>query len=101
MGAAILDRKSWGPPSWTGSDVKNAKVTPILLPFRPSLELFSFFKQLTGLIEENLDLGPTTNRQVLKSTYLHMSLPKIPTLEEHKRKKFALMPSNCVETFSC
>ena len=31
MGAAILDRKSWGPPSWTGSDVKNAKVTPILL----------------------------------------------------------------------
>ena len=31
MGAAILDRKSWGPPSWTGSDVKNAKVGPILL----------------------------------------------------------------------
>ena len=31
MGAAILDRKSWGPPSWIGSDVKNAKVTPILL----------------------------------------------------------------------
>ena len=31
MGAAILDRKSSGPPSWTGSDVKNAKVTPILL----------------------------------------------------------------------
>ena len=31
MGAAILDRKSWGPPSWTGSDVKNAKVAPILL----------------------------------------------------------------------
>ena len=29
-GAAILDRKSWGPPSWIGSDVKNAKVTPIL-----------------------------------------------------------------------
>ena len=31
MGTAILDRKSWGPPSWTGSDVKNAKVAPILL----------------------------------------------------------------------
>ena len=33
MGAAILDRKSWGPPSWIGSDVKNAKVAPILLGF--------------------------------------------------------------------
>ena len=31
VGAAILDRKSWGPPSWNGSDVKNAKVGPILL----------------------------------------------------------------------
>ena len=31
MGAAILDRKSWGPPSLTGSDVKSAKVGPILL----------------------------------------------------------------------
>ena len=31
MGAAILDRKSWGPPSWIGSDVIDAKVTPILL----------------------------------------------------------------------
>ena len=33
MGAAILDRKSWGPPSWTGSDVKCAIVAPILLTF--------------------------------------------------------------------
>ena len=76
-------------------------MSPKTSPFRPSLELFSFFKQLTELIEEHLDLGPTTDRQVLKSTYLHMSLPKIPTLEEYKRKKVALMPSNCVETFSC
>ena len=29
VGAAIL--VSWGPPSWTGSDVKNAKPAPILL----------------------------------------------------------------------
>ena len=37
-----------------------------------SLELFSCVKQLTGLIEEHLDLGLTyTDRQVLKSTYLH------------------------------
>ena len=36
-----------------------------------------------------------------KITYLHMSLPKIPTLVEPKRKKFSLMPSNCVETFRC
>ena len=45
-----------------------------------SLELFSFFKQLAGLIEleEHLDLGPTTDRQVLKSAYLHNSLPKSP-----------------------
>ena len=27
-----MDRKSWGPPSWIGSDVIDAKVTPILLP---------------------------------------------------------------------
>ena len=62
-----------------------------------SLDFFSFFKKLAGLIEEHL--GPTTDRQVLKRTYLHMSLPKIPTLVEPKRKKFALMPSNCVEHF--
>ena len=31
MGAAILDRKSWGPPSWTGSDVIGAILGPILL----------------------------------------------------------------------
>ena len=31
VGAAILDRKSWGPPSLTGSDVKCAIVAPILL----------------------------------------------------------------------
>ena len=31
VGAAILDLTSWGPPSWTGSDVKNAKPAPILL----------------------------------------------------------------------
>ena len=35
MGAAILDRKSWGPPSWIGSDVIGAKVAPILLSFLP------------------------------------------------------------------
>ena len=31
MGAAILDRKSWGPPSWIGRDVIGAIVAPILL----------------------------------------------------------------------
>ena len=31
VGAAISDLTSSGPPSWIGSDVKNAKVTPILL----------------------------------------------------------------------
>ena len=31
VGAAILDLTPRGPPSWIGSDVKNAKVTPILL----------------------------------------------------------------------
>ena len=41
------------------------------------------------------------DQQVLKSTYLHMSQPKIPTLVEPKREKFALKPSNCVETFRC
>ena len=56
----------------------SSKTTPL------SLELFSFFKQLAGLIEELLDLGPTTDRQILKSTYLRMSLPKIPTLVEPK-----------------
>ena len=66
-----------------------------------SLELFSFCQQFAGLIEEHLDLGPTTDRQVLKSTYLYMSLPKIPTLVEPKRKKVALISSNGVETFRC
>ena len=59
-------------------------MSPKTSPF--SLELFSFFKQLAELIEEHLDLGPTTERQVLKSTYLHMSLPKISTLVEPKHK---------------
>ena len=58
----------------------SSKTTPF------SLELFSFVKQFAGLIEENLDLGPSTNRQVLKSTYLHKSLPKIPTLVKPKRQ---------------
>ena len=31
VGAAILDRKSWGPPSWIGRDVIGAIVAPILL----------------------------------------------------------------------
>ena len=81
-----------GQPSYVSM---GSKATPF------SLKLFSFFKPLSGLIEEHLDLGPTTVRQVLNSTYLHMSLPKIPTLVEPKRKKFVLMPSNCVETFRC
>ena len=68
-----------------------------------SLELFLFVKQLAGLIKGHLDLGPTTDRQVLKSTYLLKSLPKIPTLvrPKHQFKKFVFMPKNCVETFRC
>ena len=58
---------------------------------------FLFSNSLLGF----LDLGPTTDRQVLKSTYLHMSLPKIINYVEPKSKKFALMSSNCVETFRC
>ena len=67
----------------------------------PSLELFPFVKQLAGLIEEHLDLGPTTNRQVLKSPYLHKSLPKITTLVGPKSqfKKFLLTLSTCIEIF--
>ena len=42
--------------------------------------LCPFVKQLAGIIEENLDLGPTTDRQVLKSTFLYKSPPKFPTL---------------------
>ena len=49
-----------------------SKTTPF------SLELFSFVKKLAGLIDEHLDKGPTADRQVLKITYLHKSLPKIP-----------------------
>ena len=60
--------------AYIGSE--HVSMSPKTTPF--SLELFSFFKQLTGLIEEHLDLGPTTERQVLKSTYHHMSLPKTP-----------------------
>ena len=44
----------------------SSKTTPF------SLELFSFFKQLAwleaGLIEENLDLGPTTYRKKTRKT---------------------------------
>ena len=67
-----------------------------------SLELFSFVEQLNGLIEGHLDLGTTTDRQVLKSTYLHKFLPKITILVRPRQfKKFVLMPSNYVETFRC
>ena len=68
VGAAILDRKSWGPPSWTGSDVKSAKVAPILLICPPTVVGISFLlhtaftswlqtlgpKPLVGLEGENL-----------------------------------------------
>ena len=72
-------------------------------PFISSLELFPFVKQLAGLIEEHLDLCPTMDRQVLKRTYLHKSLPKIPTLggPKHQFKKFVLTLSNCLEIFHC
>ena len=73
----------------------NSKTTPY------SLKLISFVKQLDLLIEEHLDLGPTTDRQVLKSMYLHKTLPKLLTLVGPTRKKFSLVPSNCVETFRC
>ena len=76
----------------------SSKTTPF------SLELFSFVKQLAGLIEEHLDLGLTYQRSTgFKSTYLHKSMPKIPTLAGPKRqfKNFVLMPSNYVETFRC
>ena len=65
-----------------------------------SLELFPFVKQSARLIEEHLYLGP---QQVLKSSYLHKSLPKIPTFVGSKRqfKKFVLRRSNCIETFMC
>ena len=46
-------------------------------------------------------IGPTTDRQVLKSTCLLKSLPKIPTLVGHKRqfKKFVLTLPTCIEHF--
>ena len=45
---------------YIGSDYvsMSSKTTPF------SLEVFSFFKQLAGLIEEHLDLGPTTYQQI-------------------------------------
>ena len=45
MGAAILDLTSWGPPSWTGSDVKNSIVAPILLKETRyvTMNIFRFF----------------------------------------------------------
>ena len=75
----------------------SSKTTPF------SSELFSIVKQLAGLIEGHLNLGATTDLHVFKSTYLHKSLSKIPTLVRPKSqlKKFVLMPSNCVETFPC
>ena len=40
-----------------------------------SFKLFPFVKHFAGIIEEHLDLRPTMNRQVLKSTYLHLKSP--------------------------
>ena len=45
----------------------SSKTTPF------SLELFSFLN--SWFIEERLDLGPTTDRQVLKSTGLPSHVP--------------------------
>ena len=52
-----------------------------------------------GSLKKHLDLGPTPKRQVLKSTYVHKSLPGILTLVTPKRqfKNFVFMPSDCVE----
>ena len=49
-----------------------------------SLEFFPFVKQLAGLIEGHLDLGLNMDQQVLKRSYLHKSLPKVPTLVRPK-----------------
>ena len=48
--------------------------------------------QFAGLIETHLDLGPTTDWQVLKSSYLHKSCLKYP------QRKFKMKR---VETFCC
>ena len=50
MGAAILDRKSWGPPSWTGSDVKNSIVAPILLMIYEDIPENTLFAQIFSSI---------------------------------------------------
>ena len=63
----------------------SSKTTPF------SLELFPFVKQLAGLIEEHLDLGPRTGFK----KHLPAQVPA------EKLKKFILTPSNCVETFRC
>ena len=58
MGAAILDLAKWGPPSWTGSDVKNAKVGPILLALleKSIFGLIMIFWDMTKLPFRKLDL---------------------------------------------
>ena len=40
-----------------------------------SLELISFVKQLAGLIEEHLDLGPTATDQHVLKKYLSSQVP--------------------------
>ena len=50
MGAAILDRKSWGPPSWTGNDVKNSIVGPILLLDSAVVEVQEMFRSNGSLL---------------------------------------------------
>ena len=83
MGAAILDRKSWGPPSWIGSDVIGAKVAPILL--RPacayaqtdqslclSLEYYMSIKLLN---EHNLEFLSLKEGYIGSSESIHVKMP--------------------------
>ena len=63
VGAAIL--VSWGPPSWTGSDVKNAIVGPILL----TISLLRFLHVMYDALATTYFIGGAV-RNSLESVHL-------------------------------
>ena len=67
MGAAILDRKSWGPPSWIWRrDVIDPKVAPILLMWIKTTGLSDH-----DIVHVELNVMPKITKQVPRDTILY------------------------------
>ena len=91
VGAAILDRKSWGPPSWIGSDVIGAKVAPILLKLVNLLIQASVFKVKSFKL--TLSLSSSKRLLAVVSSFSKMAFYRVLFYFKFRRDIFSVICS--------